>query len=428
MKIRSVTSFIPLTWPFDEGSIASAARFLTDARLRFAESGFEVQTVRLATPPFLDVIGDPDAQVLVEFARTLEDLAEKYNIDFVSIGPVVATTPLALLMSITALPQVIANTEKIFSSVLFADNQSGVNFSAARAFAETVHEVAHATPNGFGNLRLAALANVPPGVPFFPAAYHHGGPSSFAIATEAADLAFSTIGTANSLNQAQQRLIQAIESVSSHILDVVDDLVDDHQIRFNGIDFSLAPFPAQASSIGATIERLGIDVFGGSGSLFATAFLTNCIRRADIPHYGFSGVIFPVLEDNTLAKRAAEGRFSVNDLLLYSAVCGTGLDTVPIPGNTKPEEIAAIFLDLAALAISLDKPLTARLMPIPGLAVGEKVSFDFEYFADSCVLPVKNLGARSLFERSSFLKLDSFRSEPRIKPGVYRQHLPNKVR
>jgi len=83
---------------------------------------------------------------------------------------------------------------------------------------------------------------------------------------------------------------------------------------------------------------------------------------------------------------------------------------------------------LAALAISLDKPLTARLMPIPGLAVGEKVSFDFEYFADSCVLPVKNLGARSLFERSSFLKLDSFRSEPRIKPGVYRQHLPNKVR
>ena len=131
--------------------------------------------------------------------------------------------------------------------------------------------------------------------------------------------------------------------------------------------------------------------------------------------------MFPVLEDEILAKRAAEGRFTVNDLLLYSAVCGTGLDTVPIPGSTQPDEIGAIFLDMAALAITLNKPLTARLMPMPGLAVGEKVSFDFEYFADSCVLPVKNLGAETLFERSSFLRLSSFRSENKGKSGVYRQ-------
>ena len=82
--------------------------------------------------------------------------------------------------------------------------------------------------------------------------------------------------------------------------------------------------------------------------------------------------MLPVLEDEVLAQRAAEGRFSVNDLLLYSAVCGTGLDTVPIPGSTTPDEMAAIFLDMATLAIALDKPLTARLMPIPGLAVGRK--------------------------------------------------------
>lgn len=418
MKIRSVTAFIPLSWPFDEGTIASTARFLTDARLRLLDAGFEVQTVRLATPPFLDVVGDPDPQVLLDFARRLEELAGKYNIDFISIGPVVATTPLALLMSIHALPPVITATEKIFSGVLFADNRSGINFSAAYAFAETVSAVAAASPNGFGNLRLAALANVPPGVPFFPAAYHSGGAAYFAIATEAADLAVSALSHVNSLNEAQQRLTNAIESVSKHILDVVDKLVDDHQFRFKGLDFSLAPFPGQ-SSIGAAIEKLGVAAFGGSGTLFATAFLTNCIRRANIPRTGFSGVMFPVLEDTVLAKRAAEGRFSVHDLLLYSAVCGTGLDTVPIPGSTQPEEIAAIFLDLAALALTLNKPLTARLMPMPGLAVGQKVSFDFEYFADSCVLPVKNLGAASLFEGSSFLKLDSFRSETKSKSGIY---------
>jgi uncharacterized protein (UPF0210 family) len=336
-------------------------------------------------------------------------MANKYSIDFVSIGPVVATTPLALLMSIHALPQVITETEKIFSSVLLADNSGGINLSAAHAFAETIQQVAHSTRNGFGNLRLSALANVPPNVPFFPAAYHHGGPACFAIATEAADLALRAIDSASSLNEAQNRLINAIESATTHILETADELVDNHQMAFKGIDFSLAPYPTQTRSIAAAIERLGIDAFGGSGTLFATAFLTNCIRLANIPHYGFSGVFLPVLEDMVLAKRAAEGRFSVNDLLLYSAVCGAGLDTIPIPGNTKADEIGAIFLDMAALAVTLNKPLTARLMPIPGKAVGEKISFDFEYFAESRILPVKNLGGKTLFERNSFVELAPYK-------------------
>lgn len=414
MKIRSVTEFIPLSWPFDEGSIASAARFLADARLRLAKSGFEVQTVRLATPPFLDVIGDPELNVLLEFAHTLEEMAIKHHIDFVSIGPVVATTPLALLMSIHNLPRVIVETERIFSSVLFADSKSGINLSAAHALAQTIHQVAHATPNGFGNLRLAALANVPPGVPFFPAAYHDGSSPRFAIAIEAADLALSAVNNASSLHEAHKRLVSAIESSATHLVGIADKLVDEHQIGFGGIDFSLAPYPTHTRSIAAAIESLGVDNFGGSGTLFATAFLTNAIRAVNIPHHGFSGIILPVLEDSLLAKRATEGRFGVNDLLLYSAVCGAGLDTVPIPGNTSPDEIGAIFLDMGALAVSLNKPLTARLMPIPGKAVGQKISFDFDYFADSCVLPVRNLGAGALFERSSFIELAPFKPRQRM--------------
>jgi hypothetical protein len=410
MKIRSVTAFTNITWPLDEGTIAGVGRFLTDARLRFIDAGVDVQTVRLATPPFLDVIGDPDTAVLLDFARSLEALADKYKIDFVSIGPVVATTPLALLMSIHALPELIAQTDKIFSGVLFAADNSGLNLAAAHAFAQTVQKVAQTTPNGFGNLRLAALANVPPGVPFFPAAYYQGGPVCFALATEAADLAVSAFSRARSLTDARKRLIKAIEDAAAEVLDVVDGLVDDHQVRFKGIDFSLAPYPDQAISIGAAIESLGVDSFGGSGTVFATAFLTQSIRQATIPHTGFSGVMLPVVEDKILAQRAAEGSFSVNDLLLYSAVCGTGLDTVPIPGNTSPDEMAAIFLDLAALAVALDKPLTARLMPIPGRAVGQKVAFDFEYFANSRVLPVKNLGTTRFFQKSSFFNLTSNKS------------------
>jgi len=419
MKIRSVTMFIPLTWPFDEGTIAGASRFLADARTRFNENGIHVQSVRLATPPFLDVIGDPDISVLLEFAHTLEEMAKKYYIDYVSIGPVVATTPLALLMSIHALPRLISETERIFSSVLLADDTSGINLAAAYAFGQAVHKIGQTTPHGMGNLRLAALANVPPGVPYFPAAYHHGGRPSFAIATEAADLALEAISSVRSLNEARRRLVTAIEQNGRQILEVVDDLVDDHQVRFEGIDFSLAPYPNQSHSIAGAIEKLGVDEFGGHGTLFTTAFLTNCIRQAELPHVGFSGLMLPVLEDSVLAARAKDGTYTVKDLLLYSSVCGTGLDTVPIPGDTSPDAIAAIFLDMAALAVTLGKPLTARLMPMPGLKAGDPVNLDFEYFSSGYVLPVQNTGAHGLIEKSSFLSLIPIKSPQDIQARLY---------
>ena len=83
---------------------------------------------------------------------------------------------------------------------------------------------------------------------------------------------------------------------------------------------------------------------------------------------------------------AAEGRLTVKDLLLFSAVCGTGLDTIPLPGDTSTGQIAALLLDLSALALRLDKPLTARLMPIPGKKAGDPTNFNFDYFANSRVM------------------------------------------
>jgi uncharacterized protein len=109
--------------------------------------------------------------------------------------------------------------------------------------------------------------------------------------------------------------------------------------------------------------------------------------------------MLPVLEDATLAARSLERTFSVNDLLLYSAVCGTGLDTVPLPGDTGEDELAGILLDVAALAFRLNKPLTARLMPIPGAKAGDVTDFDFPYFANGRVLDTKGRGCRCLFAR-----------------------------
>ena len=116
------------------------------------------------------------------------------------------------------------------------------------------------------------------------------------------------------------------------------------------------------------------------------AFLTDALDRAEFTRTGFNGLMLPVLEDSVLAKRAAEGRLTVTDLLTFSAVCGTGLDTIPLPGDVSADTLNGILLDVAALALRLDKPLTARLMPIPGKAAGDAIAFDFEYFADSAVM------------------------------------------
>jgi uncharacterized protein (UPF0210 family) len=174
--------------------------------------------------------------------------------------------------------------------------------------------------------------------------------------------------------------------------------------QFRGLDFSLAPFPEERLSLGTAFERLGVPAIGLHGSLAAAAIITECIQRAEFARTGFCGLMMPVLEDSTLAARAAEGTLTVKDLLLYSAVCGTGLDTVPLPGDTTSEQIVPLLLDLCALALRLDKPLTARLMPIPGAAVGEPTTFDFGYFANSRVMALDALpltaplGSAQVFE------------------------------
>ncbi len=98
--------------------------------------------------------------------------------------------------------------------------------------------------------------------------------------------------------------------------------------------------------------------------------------------------MLPVLEDATLAARSMQ--YTLDSLLLYATVCGTGLDTIPLPGDTPTDALAAILLDLATLAVKLDKPLTGRLMPIPGLRAGDMTQFDFEYFANARVLETRS--------------------------------------
>ncbi len=381
------------------------ARFLHAARRMLEDAGLEVQTIRLATPPFTEVLGDPAATQVVELAQALEALCIEQGIDYISIGPLLADRPDTLLSPIYRLPDVFAATERIFATVGVAAAGRGINLAAIQASAEIVPRIAQATPRGFGTLRFAALANCPPGSPFFPVAYHDGGPPSFALATESADLPVTAFSQAATLDEARGRLIDALETSAARLAAVADRLVDDHNLHFSGIDFSLATYPDQAVSIGTAVEHLGVDRFGASGTLFGAAFIADCLRQATYPRCGYSGLMFPVLEDSVLAARANERLYTVDSLLLYSTVCGAGLDTVPLPGDVSVDELSGMILDVATLAVVLNKPLSARLMPVPGLTADQHTTFDFAYFENAPVLPIKGSGISHLLGGNQFVVL-----------------------
>lgn len=399
MKIRSITYFCNPRYPLDEHAIRAAAEFFATARAAFEAGGYEVQSTRLATVPFPELLRSiGDTRGLPKLAQQLERLIGEAGIPYASLGPALPDLP----ESYRGIPEALASTQNIFFSGIMADKRRGIDLAAVRLCARVIADAAPLDPNGFANLRFAALANVSSGSPFFPAAYHEGRKPAFAIATEAADLAVEAFTGAVSIEEARNALVAAIEKHGQALAQVANAHLAG--VKFLGVDFSLAPFPEESLSLATAFERLGVRAIGLHGSLAAAAIITESIDRARFPRTGFSGLMMPVLEDATLARRAAEGTLSVKDVLLYSAVCGTGLDTIPLPGDTTADQLVPLLLDLCALALRLDKPLTARLMPVPGKRAGEPTTFDFGFFTNSMVMSLESqplsgaLGHDQVFE------------------------------
>lgn len=394
MDIRSITLFCD--WHNLPQNITP---FFEAAREAFS---YPVQTARTAFTPFPNWFPSSQRDEVSQFSRQISATMQDIGADYVNLGPVQLDHDSTWIDSI---PTIIGSADNLFVTAEIA----GVNgrLSPQRAFqlAHIIQQTSTIHANGFGNLYLTALACCPPGSPFFPVAYHRGGDPSFAIAVESADLALTAVQQSQSLSEARTNLIAAIENAACTITQEAQALTDQFGIPFSGIDFSLAPFPTDDKSLGGTLEALGLPHIGSSGSLFAAGFITEAIDRAQFPRCGFSGLMLPVLEDSVLAKRAAQGVLTVQDLLSYSAVCGVGLDTVPLPGNTPEEVLAGILLDVAMLASRLRKPLTARLMPLPGLSAGDPVMFDFPYFANSAVMDAGNAGPRDLIAHASLLDI-----------------------
>ncbi|MGH9104690.1 MAG: DUF711 family protein, partial [Acidimicrobiales bacterium] len=154
-------------------------------------------------------------------------------------------------------------------------------------------------------------------------------------------------------------------------------------VELGGID--LSPAPDGDDSIAAALELAGHGALGGPGTLALAAALTAGIQGTSLPTCGYCGLMLPVMEDVVLARRWEEGRLGLDQLLAYSAVCGTGLDTVPLPGATSERDLAKVVCDVASLAVRQRKPLSARLLPIPGKAAGERTELSSPYLVNTVV-------------------------------------------
>lgn len=374
-KIRSITYFTDIHSAHLD--LAPVRRFVQAATHALTAAGLVVQTRRLATQPFPQW-SQPDT--LVSTSRNLYALCREQGLEYLSIGPLTLSDDPAYL---PVIPEIFAQELGIFATTIIATPQQGVGF--LHETARVIDTTSRLKSHGMLNLYFAALANCPAGSPFFPVAYHGGGEPCFALAIQAADLAVQAFSQATHPEEARHHLTTAIQQTADVLVPVAETLARDYGVRFGGLDFSLAPYPVAAESLGGALEALG-STFGGAGLVASASLVMNAVEAADFPRAGFSGLMLPILEDSVLAVRAAEGRLSINDLLLLSAVCGTGLDCVPLPGDVGTTVLHDILLDVAALSLRLNKPLTARLMPFPNKKAGDSLHFDFEYFADSKVL------------------------------------------
>lgn len=380
-RIRAITAGINLGHAGDLETLETACRFLVAARNRYRDAGFEVQTVRIATQPLAEYLGDWRSDAALDKLSALDAFAAEHRIAF-SVGPVITGDEYAHDFPAWA-AEAARRAPGTSFSVFIASEEHGVHYKSVTAAARAIQAIAGATDGGEGNFNFAATAFCPPGTPFFPAAWHHGD-AAFAIGLESPNLLSRVFSSHVEPAAAGEALGARLDGAMKPLQSVAEELSAAHGRRYLGIDSS--PAPGLDASIGAAIEALSGVPFGEPPTLSACAVITGALRSLSVRTCGYSGLMLPVLEDVVLARRAAEGRYGVSDLLLYSSVCGTGLDVVPLPGDTDIDRLAALVGDVASLAARYRKPLSARLLPMPGRKAGDRVSFDNPHLTDCVVM------------------------------------------
>ncbi len=400
MKLRTIT--LGINWP--AGDYAEAKRniesFFAKANNLFSGCGFETRTCRVVLPPFTcDGSSRLNCSSVGQMSTLCKDVGIRwFCVPFHTLGQDMA--------EINAIAVDIARQYKnAFVNYIIAENGC-FSREAVLQTGKFILSVSKLSNNGIDNFRCGASFNCKPNGAFFPFTYHSGR-DGFSIAIEPVPLCVEIIQSRKQyrpLEEIRNEIIAKLQPLLKQINDVCLKIEEATGMVYYGIDASLAPHPEHPGhSVAHLVELLGVDCFGGGGTAFITSFLTDIIKsvvkQSGIRTTGFNGVMYSVLEDPRLGiiNSEPETIFSTDLLLVLAAMCGCGMDMVPLPGDISERELASIMLDIAAVAIKLDKPLGVRLLPIPGKAAGQFTDFEHDFLQNTRIQKAGYQGCCSNF-------------------------------
>ncbi|MFZ0332893.1 MAG: DUF711 family protein [Candidatus Acidiferrales bacterium] len=386
-KVRTVTAFIELDPSRYESQIAATLAALEKIKSVYESADFTVETVRITTQPFPEYTRHFSDEQTLDFFHKYDQLAQKDGFD-AAIGPAIGPGAARPDDSREAhlLARIIASTKILEGSIVIAADD-GIHWNAIQSAAEVIHDLAEDSPNSLGNFRFAAGAMVPANAPFYPASYQQDAGHTFAVGLESANVVAAAMASTRDPRQAQRAIEDSLGRWAQQIETIGKRAAQETGWKYTGID--LSPAPLKEISIGGAIENFTGEPLGSNGTLAAVAIITSALKKIPVMRTGYSGLMLPVLEDSVIARRWNEGRLSLNSLLLYSSVCATGLDVIPMPGDTSEAEIASILKDVASLAYKWHKPLAARLLPVKGKTPGEETEFEDPFLVNAKIQPIR---------------------------------------
>ncbi len=351
------------------------------------EYGIPIINKRIAVTPIALVAGSCADQDYVRFAYTLDRIADELGIDF--IGGFSALVHKGYTPGdrklIDSIPEALAGTKKVCSSVNVATTKSGINMDAVGQMGRIIKRAAGLTANegGMACAKLVVFANAPEDNPFMAGAFHGvgepdceinvgvSGPGVVKCALEKVrDADFSTVAEVIKKTAFKiTRMGQLVAQEASRRLDV----------PFGIVDLSLAPTPAVGDSVAQILEEMGLERCGTHGTIAALALLNDAVKKGGIMASssvgGLSGAFIPVSEDAGMIEAVQKGALSIEKLEAMTCVCSVGLDMIAVPGDTSAETISAIIADETAIGVVNNKTTAVRIIPAPGKVAGDVVEF-----------------------------------------------------
>jgi len=389
--IRSLTLGLPVGSrpPAEIGAQAKA--FIALVRQELGNAELMPRTMRFTLPAFA-AAGEMEGAI-PNVLRWVDEIATETDVRWFCV-PLDFVAPGARRERLLAALDAMNKFPRMFLNMIVAD-KGGISVEGINDAASFVLKLSKKTNNGFDNFRVGTSANCPANTPFFPFSRHEGESLAFSFALETTDIALGVMNLpevrrGRDIAVIRDRMIAALTPALRRIDEIGHSLAKAGGVEYRGLDSSLAPFPDGQMSVGALIEQILGAPVGSQGSVFITAVLTDVLRAAlresGAKAVGFNGVMFSVLEDENLAVAGSRRGINIENLTALAAVCGCGIDMVPVPGISFEEEIASVMLDVASLSLTLNKPLGVRLLPIPNKNVNEFTQFNLDFLCDSRVL------------------------------------------